>query len=90
MVALTPRCAEEMGYEIPPEDAKKPYVEVSGRKGQGVKADDLIDQLEASAAEEKWMSAIPNRPDGRTRRDRRTPSPSARCAIFCCASRARR
>ena len=52
VVALTPRCAAELGYEIPPEDAKRPYVEVSGRKGQGVKADDLIDQLEARAAEE--------------------------------------
>ncbi|MGH7836333.1 MAG: arginine--tRNA ligase, partial [Candidatus Binataceae bacterium] len=52
VVALTPRCAQEMGYEIPPEDSKKPYVEVSGRKGQGVKADDLIDQLEAGARRE--------------------------------------
>ncbi len=52
VVALTPRCAQEMGYEIPPEDAKKPYVEVSGRKGQGVKADDLLDQLETSASAE--------------------------------------
>ena len=52
VVALTPRCAAELGYEIPPEDAKRAYVEVSGRKGQGVKADDLIDQLEARAAEE--------------------------------------
>ena len=52
VVALTPRCAQEMGYEIPAEDAKKPYVEVSGRKGQGVKADDLLDQLEASARKE--------------------------------------
>ncbi len=52
MVALTPRCAAEMGYEIPPEDAKKPYVEVSGRKGLGVKADDLLDRLEANARAE--------------------------------------
>jgi arginyl-tRNA synthetase len=52
VVALTPRCAAELGYELPPEDAKRAYVEVSGRKGQGVKADDLIDQLEARAAEE--------------------------------------
>jgi arginyl-tRNA synthetase len=52
VVALTPLCALEMGYEIPPEDAKKPYIEVSGRKGQGVKADDLIDQLIARASEE--------------------------------------
>jgi arginyl-tRNA synthetase len=52
VVALTPRCAQELGYEIPAEDAKRPYIEVSGRKGQGVKADDLIDRLEASAHEE--------------------------------------
>ena len=52
VVALTPRCALEMGYEIPPEDAKKPYIEVSGRKGQGVKADDLLDRLEAAARTE--------------------------------------
>jgi len=52
VVALTPRCAIEMGYEIPPDEAKRPYVEVSGRKGQGVKADDLLDQLEASARKE--------------------------------------
>jgi arginyl-tRNA synthetase len=52
VVALTPRCAREMGYEIPEEDARKPYVEVSGRKGQGVKADDLLDRLEESARKE--------------------------------------
>ncbi len=52
VVALTPRCAQELGYEIPAEDAKKPYVEVSGRKGQGVKADDLLDRLQASARKE--------------------------------------
>jgi arginyl-tRNA synthetase len=52
VVALTPRCAREMGYEIPEEDAKKPYVEVSGRKGQGVKADDLLDQLQERARQE--------------------------------------
>ena len=52
VVALTPRCAAELGYEIPPEDAKKPYIEVSGRKGQGVKADDLIDELLHAAERE--------------------------------------
>ncbi len=52
IVALTPRCAAEMGYELSPEEAKKPYVEVSGRKGFGVKADDLIDRLEAAALAE--------------------------------------
>jgi arginyl-tRNA synthetase len=48
MVALTPRCAEELGYNISDEDKKKPYIEVSGRKGFGVKADDLIDKLIAA------------------------------------------
>ena len=48
-VVLTPRCAAEMGYELLEEESKKAYVEVSGRKGQGVKADDLIDKLEAAA-----------------------------------------
>jgi arginyl-tRNA synthetase len=52
IVALTPRCAAEMGYELSPEEAKKPYVEVSGRKGFGVKADDLLDKLEAATLSE--------------------------------------
>jgi arginyl-tRNA synthetase len=52
IVALTPRCAAEMGYELTPEEAKKPYVEVSGRKGFGVKADDLIDKLETATLAE--------------------------------------
>ena len=49
MVALTPRCAMEMGYPVSEEDQKKAYLEVSGRKGFGVKADDLLDQLIAAA-----------------------------------------
>jgi arginyl-tRNA synthetase len=52
IVALTPRCAAELGYELSAEEAKKPYVEVSGRKGLGVKADDLIDKLEAATLAE--------------------------------------
>ena len=51
-LVLTPRCAAEMGYELTPEETKKPYVEVSGRKGHGVKADDLLDRLEAAALAE--------------------------------------
>ena len=51
-LVLTPRCAAEMGYELSADDAKKPYVEVSGRRGLGVKADDLIDRLEAAALKE--------------------------------------
>ena len=45
MVALTPRCAVELGYDVSPEDLERSYIEVSGRKGFGVKADDLIDKL---------------------------------------------
>jgi arginyl-tRNA synthetase len=52
MVALTPACAEQLGYVIPQEDRSRPYIEVSGRKGFGVKADDLIDQLIAATRAE--------------------------------------
>jgi arginyl-tRNA synthetase len=52
MVALTPRCAEDLGYTVSEEDKKKPYLEVSGRKGFGVKADDLIDKLIAATSAE--------------------------------------
>jgi arginyl-tRNA synthetase len=52
IVALSPRCALEMGYTLSDEDSRKPYVEVSGRKGLGVKADDLLDRLEAAARAE--------------------------------------
>ena len=52
MVALTPRCCAELGIELSEEDRRRPYVEVSGRKGLGVKADDLIDLLIAKALEE--------------------------------------
>ena len=45
MVALTPRCAVELGYDVSEEDRGRAYIEVSGRKGFGVKADDLIDKL---------------------------------------------
>lgn len=52
MVALTPRCAVELGYTVAEEDLARPYIEVSGRKGFGVKADDLIDQLIAASRKE--------------------------------------
>jgi arginyl-tRNA synthetase len=52
MVALTPRCAIDLGYTVSEEDRKKAYLEVSGRKGFGVKADDLLDQLIAAAKAE--------------------------------------
>jgi arginyl-tRNA synthetase len=49
MVAMTPRCAIELGYNLSPEELARPFIEVSGRKGHGVKADDLIDKLIAAA-----------------------------------------
>ncbi|MBI4460354.1 MAG: arginine--tRNA ligase, partial [Acidobacteria bacterium] len=52
MVALSPRCCTEMGIELSPEERQRPYVEVSGRKGQGVKADDLMDRLGEEALHE--------------------------------------
>jgi arginyl-tRNA synthetase len=52
MVALSPRCCADLGIPLSEEDRRKPYVEVSGRKGLGVKADDLMDSLIAKALEE--------------------------------------
>jgi arginyl-tRNA synthetase len=52
MVALSPRCCADLGIPLSEEDRKRPYVEVSGRKGLGVKADDLIDNLITKALEE--------------------------------------
>ncbi len=52
MVALTPATCRELGFPVSPEEEKKPYLEVSGRKGLGVKADDLLDALEGKARDE--------------------------------------
>src|SRR5579863_127905 len=52
MVALSPATCVFMGIELSEEDRKRPYVEVSGRKGLGVKADDLIDKLIEKALDE--------------------------------------
>jgi arginyl-tRNA synthetase len=52
MVALTPRCAMELGYLVSEVDQKRSHIEVSGRKGFGVKADDLMDALIAAAQKE--------------------------------------
>ena len=52
MVALTPSYAEQLGYQLSEEDRAKPYIEISGRKGFGVKADDLMDlMIEAAKSE---------------------------------------
>jgi arginyl-tRNA synthetase len=54
MVALSHATARELGHAPAPEseDAKRPFVEVSGRKGLGVKADDLLDTLMRNAGRE--------------------------------------
>src|ERR1700683_4606907 len=52
MVALTPRSAEELGYKLSEEDKRRSYIEVSGRRGFGVKADDLLDALRHVAGKE--------------------------------------
>ncbi len=52
VVGLTPGCAEEMKIELSDEDRQRSYIEVSGRKGLGIKADDLIDTLVAKALQE--------------------------------------
>ena len=52
MVALSHETARELGYETDGGDGGKPFVEVSGRKGLGVKIDDLLDLLTAKAASE--------------------------------------
>jgi arginyl-tRNA synthetase len=62
MVALSPRTCVELGIELSEEDKKRPYVEVSGRKGLGVKADDLIDKLIEKARAEV-DSRHPSKPE---------------------------
>jgi arginyl-tRNA synthetase len=52
MVALTPSCCAELGFQLSEQERTRPYVEVSGRKGLGVKADDLLDILEEKALAE--------------------------------------
>jgi len=54
MVALSHATARELGFAPAPdsEEAKRPFVEVSGRKGLGVKADDLLDTVIRKAADE--------------------------------------
>jgi len=62
MVALSPAAAEDLGFELSNEDRKKSFIEMSGRKGLGVKADDLINRLEADALAEV-ESRHPDAPD---------------------------
>jgi arginyl-tRNA synthetase len=61
MVALSPRSLGELGYAASDEEKERSYLEVSGRKGLGVKADDLLDRLEdkARAEIEKRNPSLP-------------------------------
>ncbi len=67
MVALSPRTCAELGIELSDEDKRRSHVEVSGRKGLGVKADDLIDKLIEKAREEV-DSRHPEAPEAERRR----------------------
>lgn len=51
-VTLTPEAAAELGVELSDADAQRQQIGMSGRKGLGVKADDLIDRLEQNALAE--------------------------------------
>jgi len=62
-VVLSKATAKELGYEV---DEEAGVVKVSGRRGLGVKADDLIDALEAKASSE-----IATRDPDRAESDRR-------------------
>jgi arginyl-tRNA synthetase len=52
MVSLSPATAQQLGYLDDTADGEARSLEMSGRKGIGVKADDLIDQLEAKSRDE--------------------------------------
>jgi arginyl-tRNA synthetase len=67
MVALSPRCCAELGIPLSEEDRKRPYIEVSGRKGLGVKADDFMDTLIAKALEEVDARHAESTPEERRR-----------------------
>lgn len=67
MVALSPRTCVQLGIELSEEDKRRPYVEVSGRKGLGVKADDLVNELIETALQEV-DSRHPEAPEAERRR----------------------
>jgi arginyl-tRNA synthetase len=69
MVALSPRSLTELGLELREEDKGKSFLEVSGRKGLGVKADDLLNRLE-----EKALAEVEKRNPDLPAEDRRATS----------------
>jgi arginyl-tRNA synthetase len=70
MVALTHATARELGYDVA-DQADRPFVEVSGRKGLGVKADDLMDRL-IDKARREVAQRHPGLPDAETTRTAQT------------------
>jgi len=52
MVALTPKSAERLGVSLSDDDRRRAFIEMSGRRGLGVKADELLDALEKQALAE--------------------------------------
>jgi arginyl-tRNA synthetase len=76
MVALSHATARALGYDDA-ESSGKPFVEVSGRKGLGVKADDLIDRLIATAS----VEVSTRNPELDPAEQRRTASMIATAAI---------
>jgi arginyl-tRNA synthetase len=65
MVALSPKSLSELGYAASEEEKDRLFLEVSGRKGLGVKADDLLDRLE-----EKALAEIEKRNPGLPREEK--------------------
>jgi arginyl-tRNA synthetase len=65
MVALSPKSLKELDQKISEEDEDKNFLEVSGRKGYGVKADDLLDRLEQKALQEIEKRNPDNSPEQR-------------------------
>jgi arginyl-tRNA synthetase len=68
MVALTPSAVAAMfpDYPLTDADRKKPYLEMSGRKGLGVRADDLVDAL-LRRAEDEVRRRNPSEDDARVK-----------------------
>jgi arginyl-tRNA synthetase len=66
VVGLSPACADELGFGLTPEDRARSYVEVSGRKGLGLKADDLMDRLIEKATEEVRSRQMTTNPAGQS------------------------
>jgi arginyl-tRNA synthetase len=66
MVTLSPKTAVELGFTLSEEEQKRTFVEMSGRKGLGVKADELLDRLESRALE-RILPLYPDLPEEETK-----------------------